>query len=98
MQDADNAVGPVAGKVLAALDKERKRKLIDFEALRLGAERTAELERGVIGEDCMMNLDPLHAVYAYAQNKMSVLVEHLVELPACAKLMPESCWHSTRHT
>lgn len=51
MRKNKNAVGPVAHKVLAALKKERTRKVIDFESLRLGAERTAELERDIISND-----------------------------------------------
>ena len=86
MQGGEDAVGPVARKVLAALEKKRNRKVIDFAALRIGAERTEELECGVITEAEMGDLDPLHAVYAYAQNKVSVLIEHLAELPPCAGL------------
>ena len=82
----NNTSGPVARKVLKALEKERKRNTIDFDALRTGAAQAAELESGVIGETAMSDLDPLHAAYAFAQNKISVLVEHLVELPACARL------------
>ena len=66
---------------MAGLDKELHRKVIKFEALRLGAERAKELERGVISEGDMGGMDPLHAVYTYAQNKLSVLVEDLAELP-----------------
>jgi hypothetical protein len=86
MQNVSSPRGPISSKVLAALKKEASRKVIDFEALRLGAERAKELERGVISEQDMSQFDPLHAVYAYAQNKMSVLVEDLSELPMCAAL------------
>jgi hypothetical protein len=78
--------GPVSRKVLDGLEKERNRKVIDFKSLRLGAERAKELEQGVISEQDMSTLDPLHAVYAYAQNKISVIVEQLMELPMCEKL------------
>ncbi|MFH0908796.1 MAG: hypothetical protein V1929_08540 [bacterium] len=86
MQQVDKQTGPVSRKVLAALEKELNRKVIDFESVRLGAERAKELERGVISDADMKDLDPLHAVYAFAQNKMSVMVEYLAELPMCAKL------------
>ena len=78
--------GPIARKVLAALEKERRRRVIDFSALKLGAERAEELERGVISETDMREHDPLHAVYIYAQNKMSVIVEQVMDLPMCAEL------------
>ena len=78
--------GPIARKVIAALEKERRRRVIDFSALKLGAERAEELERGVISETDMREYDPLHAVYVYAQNKMSVIVEQIADLPMCAEL------------
>jgi len=52
---------PIARKDVAALEKERRR-LIDFSALKMGAERAEELERGVISETDMRECDPLHAV------------------------------------
>ena len=79
--------GPISRRVLAALRKERQRRVIDFSALKLGAERAEALERGVISETDMQEYDPLHAVYIYAQNKMSVMVEHIAALPMCASLM-----------
>ena len=78
--------GPISRKVLAALEQERRRRVIDFESLKLGAERAEELERGVISEMDMRKYDPLHAVYIYAQNKMSVIVEQIADLPMCAEL------------
>jgi hypothetical protein len=78
--------GPIARKVIAALERERRRRVIDFSALKLGAERAEELERGVITETDMREYDPLHAVYIYAQNKMSVFVEQIADLPMCAEL------------
>lgn len=85
-KSGNNSCGPVARKVLKALEKEKKRKTIDFDSLRIGAKRAAELERGLITETEMRDLDPLHAVYTYAQNRVSVLVEQLTGLPPCAGL------------
>ena len=83
-KDEKNAAGPVARKVLKALEKKRKK--IDVDGLRIGAKRAAELERGLIAEPQMRDFDPLHAVYVYAQNRISVLVEQLTGLPPCARL------------
>ena len=82
----DRPRGAVSRKVLAALEKERRRRVIDFGSLKLGAQRAEELERGVISEAGMGEYDPLHAVYIYAQNKMSVIVEQIMELPMCGEL------------
>ena len=75
MQPTAKQKGPISRKILAALEKEQRRRVIDFSSLRLGAERAEELEQGVISEADMRQLDPLHAVYIYAQNKLSVIVE-----------------------
>ncbi len=40
----------------------------------------------MITEKDLSGLDPLHGVYAYAQNKLSVFVEQLAELPALSNL------------
>ena len=80
-------MGPISRKVVAAVEKERRRRVIDFSALKLGAEQAEALERGVISETDMREYDLLHAVYIYAQNKMSVCVEQIAELPACADLV-----------
>ncbi len=58
-----------------------------FRALKLGAERAEALERGVVSEMDMRKFDPLHALYIYAQNKLSIMVEQIAALPMCAKLM-----------
>jgi hypothetical protein len=45
------------------------------------------LDKTVITEKEMANLDPVHAVYVYARNKMSVLSEQLGELPELSRLV-----------
>ncbi len=78
---------PIARKVVAAIEKARRRRVIDFSALKLGADRAEALERGVITETDMQAYDPLHAVYIYAQNKLSVITEQIAELPVCSELV-----------
>jgi hypothetical protein len=87
MIDMAKRTGPISRKVVAALERERRRRVVDFSALKLGAERAADLERGVISETDMRKFDPLHAVYAYAQHKIAAIVELIAELPMCAKLI-----------
>ena len=45
-----------------------------------------DLDKTVISKDSLSKHDPLHAVYIYAQNKVSVLVEQLSGFPALSKL------------
>jgi hypothetical protein len=79
--------GPISQKVLSGIEKIQKRKVIDlsqFKEARLSAEN---LDKTVITDKEMAALDPVHAVYVYAQNKISVLSEQLGELPELSKLL-----------
>ncbi|MBS3780531.1 MAG: hypothetical protein KGY41_09065, partial [Desulfovermiculus sp.] len=78
---------PIATKVINSLRKESKRKVIDIQQIRDAKAEAEELEATIIKQEEMDQLDPLHAVYAYAQNKMSVFVEQLSEMPELAKLV-----------
>jgi hypothetical protein len=79
--------GPISKKVLSGIEKIQKRKVIDlsqFKEARLSAEN---LDKTVITDKEMAALDPVHAVYVYAQNKISVLSEQLGGLPELSKLV-----------
>ncbi|MFW6178480.1 MAG: hypothetical protein ACOC43_08965 [Desulfohalobiaceae bacterium] len=78
---------PIAAKVVNSLRKESKRKVIDIQEIREAQVEAEELEDTIIKKDEMDQLDPLHAVYTYAQNKMSVIIEQLSEMPELAKLL-----------
>lgn len=86
MKQIDHSTGPISKKVLAALRSELNRKVLDFASMQRGANLSKELTSDIITEDGMNALDPLHAVYAYAQNTLSALLGSLIELPMCAKL------------
>jgi len=77
---------PISAKIIAGLRKTNSRKVVDISELR-DAKITAEnLKKTVITEKQLSRLDPLHGVYIYAQNKLSVIMEQLSELPALSKL------------
>ncbi|MBC8392196.1 MAG: hypothetical protein H8E17_06500 [Deltaproteobacteria bacterium] len=78
--------GPISKKVISALRKANNRKLIDISELREAKIHADNLDKSVITEKEMYDLDPLHAIYAYAQNKMSVIVEQIADLKALSKL------------
>ena len=77
----------ISKKVLSGLRKEINRKVIDISELKNAKIHAENLEKSVITEKELSELDPLHGVYAYAQNKISVLVEQVAELPALSKLI-----------
>ena len=79
-------IGPISKKVINGLRKTAGKKVIDISAIREAKIYAENLEKTVITEKGLSELDPLHGVYVYAQNKLSVLIEQLAELPALTKL------------
>ncbi|WP_291322481.1 hypothetical protein [Desulfonatronospira sp.] len=77
---------PLASRVVNALQKNGQRKVVDIQEFRNAKMIAEELEQTVIKIEDMEKLDPLHAVYVYAQNKMSVIMDQLSDLPALDKL------------
>lgn len=76
----------IAEKVIADLANVKKQKVINIEELKRARIKAEELEATIASEKELSRLDPLHAVYVYGQNKMSVFVEQLAELPVLSKL------------
>jgi hypothetical protein len=83
----NSGYSPISRKVLSGLRKEINRKVIDISELKNAKIYAENLEKSVISEKELSELDPLHGVYAYAQNKISILVEQVAELPALSKLI-----------
>lgn len=77
---------PISRKVLSGLRKAINRKVIDISELKNGEIHAEKLEKSVITEKELSELDPLHGVYAYGQNKISVFIEQIAELAALSKL------------
>lgn len=77
---------PIAGKIIAEMTEIIRKKVIDISDIKKAKIRAEELEATISSEKDLARLDPLHAVYVYGQNKMSVLVEQLAELPVMSEL------------
>lgn len=78
---------PISSKIIARLKKASTKKVVDISEIRNAKIHAEDLEKTVIKEKELAQLDPLHGVYAYAQNKMSILVEQLGELSPLSKLI-----------
>lgn len=76
----------ISKRVIAELRKHRSRKVVDISELKQAKIDAENLESSVITRNELSELDPLHAIYAYAQNILSVFVEQISELPAVSKL------------
>ncbi|MBC2703777.1 hypothetical protein [Desulfobacula sp.] len=79
-------MGPISKKVIAGFKKAKNQKIIDFKELKEAKAYSQDLHKTVVSEDDLEKYDPLHAVYIYVQNKVSLLVEQLSDLPALSKL------------
>ena len=77
---------PISSKIIAGLRKTTGRKVIDISELRDAKINAENLDKTVITGEQLSRLDPLHGVYAYAKNKLSVIIEQLSDLPALSKL------------
>ena len=78
--------GSISRKVITGLRKTSTNKVVDLSEIRNAKIHAEDLEKTVVTEKELAGLDPLHAVYVYAQNKLSVLVEQIGELPPLSKL------------
>jgi hypothetical protein len=73
--------GPIARKVIASARQQLQQKvtnIADWRQARLGAE---EYQKTIISKNQLSEYDPLHGLYIYAQNQMSVLIEQMIGLP-----------------
>ena len=80
-------MGPISKKVIAGLKKTKNKKIINFQELKEAKVYADNLEKTIVSEKDLSKYDSIHAVYIYAQNKVSVFVEELSELSAVSKLI-----------
>jgi len=78
--------GPIAKRVISDLRKQSKRKVVNLDEVRSAKIDAEDLQKSVLSSEDLADRDPLHAVYTYALNMLSVLTEQLGELPALMKL------------
>ena len=86
IEQGNQGGGPISQKVLSAIMKTQRGKVIDLAQVKEARLNAENLAKSIITEKEMATLDPVHAVYAYAQNKLSVLIEQLSVLPEISKL------------
>ncbi len=79
-------MGPISKKIIAGLKKAKNKKIINFKELKEAKTHAENLEKTIISKEDLGKHDPIHAMYIYAQNKVSVLVEQLSGLSAVSKL------------
>lgn len=80
------ARGPLARKVIAAAKTHIQKKVVSLADWKAGSQCAQELQKTVIQRDQLGKYDPLHSLYIYAQNQLSVLIEQIINLPMVDKL------------
>ena len=78
--------GPLARKVIESARQQLQRKVTSLGDWKEGKLRSEEYQKSIISEESLNKLDPLHALYVYSQNHLSVLIEQISELPLLEKL------------
>ena len=77
----------MAKRIINDIDRLLEKKIIDIDEIRKAHRIAEELEAHIFSDTELKQLDPLHAVYVYAHNRMDILVKQLMELPACGKMV-----------
>jgi hypothetical protein len=71
---------PIVRRVLAGMQREVRSKVVNLAAFREGNARAEALQSSVGAAEEVAKAHPAHAMYAHAQNQMSVMAEQLLEL------------------
>ncbi|MCF8039644.1 MAG: hypothetical protein K9K79_10040 [Desulfohalobiaceae bacterium] len=76
----------IANKIISDIKKISGRKVLNLEEIRKGHQMAEDLEASVASDKELARLDPLHAMYVFALNRLDILAAQLTQLPACHKL------------
>ncbi len=78
--------GPLARKVIDSAMQHLQNKVTSLRDWKEGELRSKEYQKSIVSVESLNKLDPLHALYVYSQNHLSVLIEQIAELPMLDKL------------
>ena len=78
--------GPLARKVIASAQRHLQKKITSLADWREAKVRAEDFQKTIISANDLTQYDPLHGLYIYGQNQLSVLIEQLAELPMLEKL------------
>jgi hypothetical protein len=73
--------GPITRRVIEAVRRHMRMKVVDFAAFRAGQEQAKALQNSVTPEEQLAKTHPGQAAYVYAQNQMSIMAEQLLQMP-----------------
>ena len=78
--------GPLARKVIASAQRYLQSKVINLAEWRDAKVRAEDFQKTIISPNDLTQYDPIHGLYIYGQNQLSVLIEQLSGLPMLDKL------------
>lgn len=78
--------GPIARKVITSAKYLLQEKVTNLSDWREGKIRAEDFQKTIISPNKLTKYDPVHGLYIYGQNQMSVITEQLCELPMLEKL------------
>ena len=78
--------GPIAQQLLHSLARARDQKIVELKAVATARQHEAELQRTAATRDTLADLHPIHAIYVYVQNQVSIMSETITQLPMLDKL------------
>ncbi len=73
--------GPIARSVLSSARQLLRRNVVDLAAWREAKIRAEDFDKTILSQEELSVYDPVHGMYIYGQNQLSVLIEQLAELP-----------------
>ena len=78
--------GPISRNVVSSARQLLRRKVVDLTAWRDATIRAEDFDKTILSHKELSTYDPVHGIYIYGQNQLSVLIEQLAELPMLAQL------------
>jgi hypothetical protein len=73
--------GPISRNVLSSARQLLGRNVIDLADWRDAKWRAEDFDKTIISQEELSTYDPVHGIYIYGQNQLSMLIEQLTELP-----------------
>lgn len=78
--------GPISKKLVSSAQQLLQRRVINISEWREAKIKAEDFDKTIISHGDLSKFDPLHGAYVYGQNKISVFVEQLAELPTLSEL------------
>ncbi len=76
----------IAGSIITKLDQLGKKKVINLDDIKKAGATAADLQKTCLSDEELAGLNPLHALYVYASNRLDILSEQIIGLPALTKV------------